>query len=134
MKTAWRRWLTLPIVAALAGCGDPGVAADDEALPSLSERGTFALDIDHDDGAFRRGSNSFAVRATDGEGQAGAVVGVTARMPGHAHGTTPPRIDCADGVCRVSDLVLSMPGRWEITLQLAVPGERDEALLAPVLR
>lgn len=134
MKTAWTRWLALPMIAALTGCGDPGAAADEGALPSLSERGTFALDIDHDDGAFRRGSNSFAVRATDGEGQAGAVVGVTARMPGHAHATTPPRIDCADGVCRVSDLVLSMPGRWEITLQLAVPGEQDEVLLAPVLR
>ena len=65
---------------------------------------------------------------------AGAVVGVSARMPGHTHDTTPPRIDCADGVCRVSDLLLTMPGRWEITLQLVVPGEQDEVLLAPVLR
>ncbi len=134
MKTAWTRWLTLPLIAALTGCGDPGVTVEDDALPSLSERGTFALDIDHDDGAFRRGSNSFAVRATDGAGHAGAVVGVSARMPGHTHDTTPPRIDCADGVCRVSDLLLTMPGRWEITLQLVVPGEQDEVLLAPVLR
>lgn len=125
--------LGLTLAAALAGCGDPTEITDD-ALPSQSERGSFSLDIAHDDGAFRRGANSFAVRATDAAGHAAAVVGVTARMPGHAHGATPPRIDCADGVCRVSDLVLAMPGRWEITLQLVVPGTRDEALLSPVLR
>ena len=39
-----------------------------------------------------------------------------------------------DGACRVSDLLLTMPGRWEITLQLSRPGERDQALLSPVLR
>lgn len=134
MKTRWKRWVGLGLFAALAGCGDPGAAPDGEALPAQSERGTFALDIAHDDGAFRRGSNSFTVRATDGSGHAGSVVGVSARMPGHPHETTPPRIDCADGVCRVSDLVLAMPGRWEITLDLSVPGEQDEALLSPVLR
>lgn len=125
--------LGLTLAAALAGCGDPAVITDD-ALPAQSERGSFSLDIAHDDGAFRRGANSFAVRATDAAGNAASVVGVTARMPGHAHGFTPPRIDCADGVCRVSDLLLTMPGRWEITLQLVVPGTRDEALLSPVLR
>ena len=133
MKTAGTQWMGLGLVAALAGCGDPA-ATDDGALPVVSERGTFALAIAPDDGAFRRGANAFVVRATDAAGQAGAVVGVSARMPGHAHAAEPPRIDCADGVCRVSDLVLAMPGRWEITLQLAVPGARDEALLLPVLR
>jgi hypothetical protein len=125
--------LGLTLAAALAGCGDP-LEITDDTLPAQSERGSFSLDIAHDDGAFRRGANSFEVRATDAAGHAASVVGVTARMPGHAHGFTPPRIDCADGVCRVSDLVLTMPGRWEITLQLVVPGTRDEALLSPVLR
>ena len=32
------------------------------------------------------------------------------------------------GRMAVSDLVLAMPGRWEITLALALPGERDEAV------
>lgn len=125
--------MALTLTAALVGCGAPAEAIDD-GLPAVSERGSFALEIAHDDGAFRRGSNSFGVRATDAAGHAASVVGVSARMPGHVHGSTPPRIDCADGQCRVSDLVLSMPGRWEITLQLALPGERDEVVLAPVLR
>ena len=124
----------LPLAAALAGCGEPALAPLDDVIPSVSERGTFALDIALDDGAFRRGSNGFEVRATDSAGRAGSVVGVSARMPGHPHGVTPPRIDCAEGRCRVSDLVLPMAGRWEITVQLAVPGERDEAVLSPVLR
>lgn len=133
MKTASRLPIVFVLGAALVGCGDPG-AADDGVLPTSSERGTFALDISHDDGMFRRGSNSFAVRATDSLGHPASVVGVTARMPGHDHGSTPPRIDCAEGLCRVSDLVLEMPGRWEITLQLSRPGEADRALLSPVLR
>jgi hypothetical protein len=133
MNPARSSWIALA-AAALAGCGDVGALADEGALPAASERGTFALVIAHDDGAFRRGANSFVVRATDGAGRPASVVGVTARMPGHDHGLTPPRIDCADGACRVSDLVLAMPGRWEITLSLALPGERDDALLAPVLR
>ncbi len=133
MLPAAARFLALTLVAALAGCGDPGALPDD-ALPTASERGTFALDIAHDDGMFRRGSNSFVVRATDASGSPASVVGVTARMPGHDHGFDPPRIDCADGACRVSDLLLTMPGRWEITLQLSRPGERDQALLSPVLR
>ena len=121
------------MVAAFIGCGDPGALPDD-AIPTASDRGTFALDIVHDDGMFRRGSNSFVVRATDSRGSPASVVGVTARMPGHDHGFDPPRIDCAHGACRVSDLLLTMPGRWEITLQLSRPGERDQALLSPVLR
>lgn len=127
------RYLVPTLVAALAGCGDPGAWTDD-ALPTASERGTFALDIAHDEGMFRRGSNSFVVRATDASGGSASVVGVTARMPGHDHGFDPPRIDCVDGACRVSDLLLTMPGRWEITLQLSRPGERDEVRLSPVLR
>jgi hypothetical protein len=124
----------LALVAALAGCGDAGPSADADALPAVSERGTFALQIAHDDGSFRRGSNSFAVRATDGAGRAASVVGVSARMPGHDHASTPPRIDCGGGLCRVSDLVLAMPGRWEITLRLALPGEQDDVLVSAVLR
>lgn len=133
MPAANARSLVAILVAALAGCGDPG-AFTDEVLPTSSERGTFALEIAHDEGAFRRGSNSFVVRATDASGEPAAVVGVTARMPGHDHGFEPPRIDCAEGSCRVSDLLLTMPGRWEITLQLSRPGQRDDALLSPVLR
>ena len=133
MHSAVARIFAPLLVAALTGCGDPGALADD-ALPTASDRGTFALDIVHDDGMFRRGSNSFVVRATDASGSPAFVVGVTARMPGHDHGFDPPRIDCADGACRVSDLLLTMPGRWDITLQLSRPGERDQALLSPVLR
>lgn len=122
----------LGLAALLVGCGDPATA-DEEALPTSSERGTFALDIVSEDGPFRRGTNAFVVHATDHAGHAASVVSVTARMPGHDHGITPPRIDCADGACRVSDLLLTMPGRWQITLQLSGVGEQDDVLLAPLL-
>ena len=61
--------LGLTLAAALAGCGDP-LEITDDALPAQSERGSFSLDIAHDDGAFRRGANSFEVRATDAAGHA----------------------------------------------------------------
>ena len=124
----------LALVALLVGCGDPGAEPADEVLPTSSERGTFALDIVHDDGTFRRGANSFIVHATDHAGHAASVIRVTARMPGHDHGITSPRIDCADGASRVSGLLLTMPGQWQITLQFSGGGEQDDALLAPVLR
>jgi hypothetical protein len=125
---------SLALAALLVGCGDPGSEPADESLPTSSERGTFALDIVHEDGTFRRGANSFVVHAADHAGHPASVTRVTAQMPGHDHGITPPRIDCAGGACRVSDLLLTMPGRWQITLQFSGDGAQDDALLAPVLR
>ena len=124
----------LPAVALLAACGDVSSVVMEQATPSSSERGTFALDIVIDEGALRRGTNDFTVHAFNHAGQAASVVGVSARMPGHAHGFAPPRIDCADGACRVSDLLLTMPGRWEITLRLSGLGEIDDATLVATLR
>ncbi len=125
---------SLVVLAALAGCGDPSLGAASGGLPTVSERGTFAVSVATEQPDFRRGTNAFDVQATDAAGGPALVTGVVARMPGHDHLATPPRIDCTARSCRVSDLVLAMPGTWEITVVLVSPGAQDDVQLSAELR
>lgn len=110
------------------GCGAP---APDEAPPSLTERGTFRVEITHDDGEFRRGVNSFHVRAWDASsGASAALAGVVAEMPSHDHERAVATVTAEGERFAVDDLRLTMPGRWQINLRVAQGARSDVALVS----
>jgi hypothetical protein len=75
------------------------------------------------DGAqITRGPNAFLVGFDPAETE---VVAATTFMPAHGHGSvTPSLARQADGY-RISEVVFSMPGLWEVRLDLVVGGKPD---------
>lgn len=110
------------------GCGAP---APDDATPSLTERGTFRVELTLDGGDFRRGVNSFHVRAWNAaDGTSAALSEVIAEMPSHDHERTVATVTPEGGSFAVDDLRLTMPGRWQINLRVAQGTRSDVALVS----
>lgn len=110
------------------GCG---TAAPDDAPPSLTERGTFRVELSLDDGDFRRGVNRFHVRAWNAaDGTAASLSEVIAEMPSHDHERTIATITPEGSAFAVDDLRLTMPGRWQINLRVAQGARSDVALVS----
>lgn len=59
------------------------------------------------------------------------LVGVSALMPAHGHGTRPPVVekDGAGTTWRIRDLILYMSGRWELHLSVSSRGTKDDVVL-----
>lgn len=74
-----------------------------------------------------RGENAFEVRFSE---PGARLSSVSAVMPSHGHDTTVPLIERDSGGYRVSGLLLFMPGRWDITLELDVDGAPDRAVFS----
>jgi len=124
-------WLAL----SLAACGgDPGASFDGDFVPEVSERGTFQVRIDLDEGSFRRGVNALTVRAMTAQGTPARLTDVVARMPGHAHAVARPSARALDGSYRIEDLEMTMAGRWTITFRFVHDGTVDDALAITSLR
>lgn len=118
------RWLLLlPLL--LLSCGE----ASPEELPTeRTERGTFRVKIELEGAMLRRGRNAFTARAWDDTGRIARLRSVIARMPTHDHEAVTATVRWDGAVARVDDLVLTMPGRWEITLHFE-EGTRGDAVV-----
>jgi hypothetical protein len=58
------------------------------------------------------------------------LVDVRPFMPAHGHGTIMGPLEPLDGTYILRDIVLFMPGRWEITLDFVADGVDDAATFA----
>jgi hypothetical protein len=124
------RWAALAFTIAVGGCVAPPdeapVTFEDEPVSLPSERGQAIVRISLAGHAIVRGENDFEVELiSTSPGVAGEIVAASGFMPAHGHGTVPPTIDASNGAFLVQDLVLYMPGRWEITFELRVQGLED---------
>jgi hypothetical protein len=134
MATPWRAYsrfvgLTLGIAPSLVGC--VGSAVDDSTLfvglpiEIESERGGVSAQIACEAGRVVRGDNVLLVELSDADA---VVLDASAAMPAHGHASDSPAIEeDADGY-RVEDLLLYMPGRWDVMLDLDLPSGRDRLL------
>jgi hypothetical protein len=105
---------------------DDPLSFEEEPVSLPSERGQAIVRITLVGDTIVRGENDFSVELVPLTPEAdAALVGANGFMAAHGHGTIPPLISEADGTYLVSDLVLYMPGRWEITFELSVHGLED---------
>lgn len=96
-----------------------------EPLEIHAENSGMPISVALDGDSLVRGENAFLVRLSD----AGATLtAASAVMPGHGHDTASPSIERHDSEYRVTGLLLFMPGRWEVTLELDVAGTSDQAI------
>jgi hypothetical protein len=98
-----------------------------EPLEIRAEKSGMALSVALDGDAVARGENAFLVRLSDTEA---TLTAASAVMPGHGHDTASPSIELTDTEYRVTGLLLFMPGRWEVTLELEVGGASDQAVFS----
>lgn len=109
------------------GCGSSSDSASSEVVPgrALSVRsaaglavGTIRLDGDQ----VSEGKNAFFV---DFDPTATEVTSVSTLMPVHGHGSTTPTVTRNGAQYRISDVVFTMPGLWEVRLDIDVAGAPD---------
>jgi hypothetical protein len=78
------------------------------------------------DGArINRGPNVFHV---DFDPATTEVRSASTLMPAHGHGSTEPSLERDGDGYRISDCVFSMPGLWEVRLELAIDGKSDRLI------
>ncbi len=125
------RVVAITLVGGLASC----VTAPDESLARFdgdtlrleSTGGLLLADIELVGDRIIQGENVFAVALDPVD--ADALAGVTqasAFMPAHGHGTSLPVVSVEGDGFRVSELMLFMPGRWDVTFELDVAGAHDQ--------
>lgn len=124
-----------PSVAAVLALAATLAGACDEAAPAASEgsRGDFVIESAFEPPGPKLGDNVLSVEVTDLEGEpvTGAVVTVTPFMPAHGHGSPEPPsvVDVGGGRYRADNVVLHMPGTWQLTLRAVVGGRAGERVV-----
>jgi hypothetical protein len=120
------------VVFAIGTCGcvappdDEPIGFEDEPVTLRSEQGRAIARVTLTGDSIVRGENAFSVELVPvAAGASAELVGASAFMLAHGHGTIEPEVGKGNGSYFVHDLVLYMAGRWEITFQLSVAGAGD---------
>ena len=122
------------VLAIGAGCGDADdsepEANDGQVESALGEfQGVFA----HDPVSPQTGEATLDMELTDASGAAvaGADISVEPWMPAHGHGSpeTPQVSETEAGRYQVTNIVYSMPGEWELRIDVDAGGTTDRFVL-----
>jgi hypothetical protein len=117
------------VAAALVfGCGSSSEGTEGQleqgktlTVASNAKRVTMEIAAEGD---FAQGRNVFLVQF---DPPTTVLVGATAFMPVHGHATpAPPKISEQDGGYRISDFIFSMPGLWNVTVDVEVDAKPDK--------
>jgi hypothetical protein len=106
------------------GCGDNAdtdVDTDNSGL--VSDNGAFEAHLTPDPNPPVTGNNTFDMHLMDANGEAvsGATVTVEPWMPAHGHGSSEePKVEeKMDGMYTITDVVFTMPGHWEVRIDVS---------------
>lgn len=121
------------IALAVAGCGGAEPAPEGPRA-AVGEAGAVRFEVTAETGP-REGPNTFrvALRAVEDDAPlTGAAIQVQASMPGMGHSATggSSAEELGGGDYLAEDVVLNMPGTWELHLAASTDAIRDEATFA----
>lgn len=124
---------TTATVEPSACANDPRAQVYAVGVESKSQDGSMTIAfMDADPAPPAKGNNMWTVKITNAKGESvdGAKIVTTSYMPDHGHTSPikPQSVPMGDGVYQVSPVNLFMPGVWEVTLTVAAPGEKDQAV------
>ena len=130
MRRGW------PALLLMAGCvappDDDPVTFAEEPVSIRSEDGRAVARVTLEGDVIVRGENDFRVELVPTSAGASAeLVGASAFMPAHGHGSgVDPKLESGggEGVFWVRDLVLFMPGRWDVRFDIEVGGAADDVV------
>ena len=121
--------MTTALVAAWLAfaCGassDTTGLKEGKSLTVESDTKQVTMEITAEDHDLAQGRNNFLVRF---DPPTTVLVSATAFMPVHGHATpAAPKISEQDGGYLISNFIFSMPGLWNITLDVAVDAKADK--------
>ena len=114
-------------------CGDTATDGAGQDGPVVSEQGLYEAHITPEPAQPSTGENTLMIHLMDREGNnvEGADLGVEPWMPAHGHGSpeTPVVEDLGDGIYEVDNLVYSMPGHWEVRIEIKNDGHSDRIVV-----
>ncbi len=116
------RRISVVLALALSACG--GAPADEPVAPGATvsyttDAGRAEVEVRYPDSGIVRGANRFRFRPTSGA----RLTSVQATMPAHGHRVTGAL--GADGDAVLADVELAMPGRWELSADVASDAGAD---------
>lgn len=116
-------FLVLAVALVVAGCGDVDDSeGDHQDGPVVSEQGLYHAHVTADPSTPETGENTLMmhVMTPEGQGVEGLRLSVEPWMPAHGHGSpeVPEVEENGDGMYTVTNLVYSMPGRWEVRIDI----------------
>jgi hypothetical protein len=119
------------VVLLLSGCGGTPAVPGDRLSPTGelvlgSERDRVTATIRAEGGRIVEGHNTFLVTTDPASAE---VVSGDVFMPVHGHGSIEPVISRLVDAYRV-DAVCTMPGIWNVALDLAVAGDADRVVFS----
>ena len=118
----------IAVAIAVCGCVPPPdeqpIRFDEEPVSLRSEHGLAVARVTLEGDAIVRGENVFLVELTVLGGGAATLTSASGFMPAHGHGTQAV-VERPGESYRVRDLLLFMPGRWEVSFALDVAGRAD---------
>lgn len=109
------------------GCSSGSDKPDNELVPGqtldlVSPSGRATGHVRADGEQIVEGRNTLLV---DFEPATTELVTVSALMPVHGHGIDPPSVSKTETGYRVSNVVFSMPGLWDVFLDVRLDGKTD---------
>ena len=118
----------------LAGCGDAAEQKDEtHDGPRVSDQGLFEAHVTPEPAEPTTGQNELMIHLMDADGAAvaGAALAVEPWMPAHGHGSPedPVVTEDGDGMYTVTNLVYSMPGHWEVRIDIEAGQQSDLLVL-----
>jgi len=134
LRAAPRRLATVAACAAVlaSGCGsgDPAPASElrqGQTLVVASAEGRATAHVRAEGGHFAQGENVFLV---DFDPTSTTLVAASTFMPVHGHGSPDPVIGRDGDGYRVSSLLFTMPGLWNVTFDIVALDQPDEVELS----
>lgn len=122
--------LLAPVLLPTA-CGDASDDGNDEQADAtlVSESGHFEAHVSAMPAEPVTGENTLHMHLMDPAGTAldGATVAVEPWMPAHGHGSPETSVveEGSDGMYTISNVVYSMPGHWEVRIDISHGESRD---------
>ena len=110
------------------GCGSSSQGSKDQleqgqTLTVASDANRVTMQIQAEGDHYAQGRNAFLVQF---DPPTTVLVSAKAFMPVHGHATpAAPTISQQDDGYRISDFIFSMPGLWNVTLDVAVDSKTD---------
>jgi hypothetical protein len=127
-----RAFVALALLAGVSGCGSEPSPTGDAQISS--ELGAFVATLSANPDPPAVGDNTLALELADARGAnvVGATLAVYAWMPTHGHTitSTPVVSDLGEGTYRIEGVSFTMPGRWELSIDVSASGAEDRLNLA----
>ena len=123
-----RASLVLALAASASGCGAPSDPGGEAQIRSAS--GAFNAIVSSDpDPPSVGAANAFGLEIEDAQGAhvTGATLAVYAWMPVHGHSMSSAGavFELGDGTYRIEQVAFTMPGRWELRIDVSALSAQD---------